>query len=132
MSHKTTMTQVPYRETVREYLTVRQVRERPDLERVNPVGDIDLYTVGLLRNVLADADRREVPNVLVDLSRVDFLALVGVRVLRAAGERRAAARRRLVVSAPTTVVQRVLGFADATGELEIYVNLPSARSALDH
>jgi anti-sigma B factor antagonist len=129
MSHKT-ITPVPYRETMRDYLTVRQVQERTDLERVSPVGEIDLYTAPLLRDALTDADRRDVPNVLVDLSRVSFLALVGVQLLCAAGERRAAARRRLVVSAPTPVVQRVLSLTDVTGELEVYVSTPSARSAL--
>lgn len=129
MSHKT-ITPVSHREAMREYLTVRQVRERRDLERVNAVGEIDLYTAPLLRDALADVDRREVQNVLVDLSRVNFLALVGVQVLRAAGERRAAAHRRLVVSAPSSSVQRVLSLADVTGDLEVYVSTPSARSAL--
>lgn len=129
MSHKT-ITPVPYRETMREYLTIRQVRERTDLERVTPVGEIDLYTMPLLRDALADVDRREVPNVLVDLSRVTFLALVGVQMLCAAGERRAAADRRLVVSAPTPVVQRVLSLTEVTGDLDVYVSTISARSAL--
>jgi anti-anti-sigma factor len=129
MSHKTT-TSMPYRETMRAYLTVRQMRERQDLERVNAIGEIDLYTAPLLRDALADADRREVPNVLVDLSRVEFLALVGVQVLYAAGARSAAAHHRLVVSAPTPAVQRVLSLTDVAGELEVYVSTPSARSAL--
>jgi anti-anti-sigma factor len=129
MSHKTT-TSTSYRETMRAYLTVRQIREGKDLERVNAVGEIDLYTASLLRDALADADRREVPNVLVDLSRVNFLALIGVQVLRASGARRAAAHHRLVVSAPTLAVQRVLSLTDVTDELEVYVSTPSARSAL--
>lgn len=128
MSHKTApLTQ---RETVHEYLTVRQVRERRDLERVHPIGEIDLYTASVLREALADADRRRVANVLVDLSQVSFLALAGVRVLQDAGERRAAANLRLVVVAPTPPVQRVLSFTDAPSELEIYVSATGARSAL--
>ena len=129
MSHKA-MTTVTFRETIREYLTVRQVHERVNLERITPVGEIDLHTASLLSDALADADRREVENVLVDLSRVTFLALVGVQVLCAAGSRRAVAHRRLVVSAPTPVVQRVLALTAAVGELEIYVSTLSARSAL--
>jgi anti-anti-sigma regulatory factor len=91
---------------------------------------IHRLSASLLRDALADADRREVRNVLVDLSRVNFLALVGIQILRAAGERRAAAHRRLVVVAPTSTVQRVLSLVDVTGELEVYVFTPSARSAL--
>jgi anti-sigma B factor antagonist len=129
MSHKSTRPTLK-RDSVREYLTVRQVHEGRDLVRVDPVGEIDLYTAPVLREVLADADRRDVPNVLVDLSHVNFLALAGVQVLHAASERRATANRRLVVLATTPAVQRVLSLTEMTGELEIYVSVPSARSAL--
>ncbi|HEX6360473.1 STAS domain-containing protein [Actinophytocola sp.] len=121
---------VTHRETVREYLTVRQVQERQDLERVHPVGEIDLYTAPALRDALADTDRREVPNVMVDLSQVHFLALIGIQVLQAAGERKAEANRRLVVVASTPNVQRVLSLTDVAADLEIYTSTSGARSAL--
>jgi anti-sigma B factor antagonist len=127
MSHKTTV-HVTHHVTAREYLTVRQIRERQDLERVSPVGEIDLYTAPLLRDALADADH--VPKVLVDLSQVDFLALIGVQVLQAAGERRAAVGRRTVVAAPTPAVQRVLSLTNMADDLDVYVSAPSAMSAL--
>jgi anti-sigma B factor antagonist len=126
MSHK--IVPVPHRETAHEYLTIRQVREQQDLERVSPVGEIDLYTAGALRRALADAD--EVQNLLVDLSQVHFLALIGVQELKLAGARRAAAKRRFVVVAPTAAVQRVLILTEASAELEIYVNSVSALSSL--
>jgi anti-anti-sigma factor len=131
MSHDTSTT-TTLRETVHEYLTVRQNRERVDLEQVRPIGEIDLCTAPVLRDALADAERRQVPNVLVDLSQVDFLALIGVQVLRAACERSTAADRRLVVAAPTPAVQRVLSLTDIADDLEIYVTVPSALSALTH
>lgn len=118
------------RDSVYQHLTVRQIRDRDDLEQVRPIGEIDLCTAPVLREALADTERRQVPNVLVDLSEVRFLALVGVQVLRAAGERSAAEHRRLVLAAPTSPVQRVLSLTDVTGELEVYVTLPSAMSAL--
>jgi anti-anti-sigma factor len=121
---------VTSREMVYQHLTVRQIRERDDLEQVRPIGEVDLCTAAVLRDALADIERRQVQNVLVDLSGVRFLALVGVQVLRAAGDRSAAQHRRLVVAAPTHPVQRVLSLTDVTGELEIYVSVPSARSAL--
>jgi anti-anti-sigma factor len=128
MSHNTAP--VASRETVCRYLTIRQVLERQDLERVHPVGEIDLYTAPALRDALADTDRRSVRNVLVDLSQVHFLALIGVQVLRAAGERKAEAQGRLVVVAPTPAVQRVLSLTDIAAELEIYTSGSGARSAL--
>src|SRR5262245_36503527 len=126
MSHKTVP--VAFRETVHEYLTVRHVRERQDLERVSPVGEIDLYTAGVLRKALADAD--EVPNLMVDLSQVHFLALIGVQELQTAGARRAAAHQGFVVMAPTSAVQRVLVLTEAGAHLDIYTNPASALSAL--
>lgn len=128
MSHKTS-TLVTHRVTARAYLTVRQIRERADLERIHPVGEIDLYTAPLLRNALASAD--DVPKILVDLSHVEFLALVGVQVLQVASEHCAAQGGRLVVSAPTPAVQRVLSLTNAAAYLETYASAPSALSALD-
>jgi len=126
MSHKTVS--AAERRAVHAYLTVRQVRE-DDLERVQPVGEIDLCTAPVLRDALEHADL--VPNVLVDLSKVNFLALVGVHVLRDAGARRTAANRRLVLVAPTNAVQRVLHLTEAAEELEIYLSTQSALSALE-
>ncbi len=125
MSHK--VVPVADKQTVHEYLTVRQVREQ-DLERVQPIGEIDLCTAKVLSDALDDAE--SVPNVLVDLSKVNFLALVGVQVLQAAGARRSAANRRLVLVAPTPAVQRVLSLTEAAAELEIYLTNRSALSAL--
>lgn len=121
---------VTRRETVHKYLTVRQTRRTPDLELVRPIGEIDLCTAPVLRDVLADTDRRQVPNVLVDLSEVGFLALVGIQVLQAAAARATEAQRSVVLAAPTPIVRRVLSLTDVTGELETYMTMPSALSAL--
>jgi anti-sigma B factor antagonist len=118
------------REFAHQHLTVRQIRDRDDLEQVCPVGEVDLCTAPVLSDALADVESRHVPNVLVDLTEVSFLALVGVQVLRAAGVRAAAANGRFVVLAPTRSVQRVLSLTEVTGELEVYVTLPDALSAL--
>jgi len=121
---------VAHRETVHRYLTVRQARQTHDLEKVLPIGEIDLCTAPVLARALEDGDRREVPIVLVDLSQINFLALIGVQVLVEASNRAADAGRHVVLVAPTAGVQRVLGFTDVTGELEIYTSASSALSAL--
>lgn len=127
-----TRRQVIRRESVQQQFTVLQIHDRDDFEQIRPIGEIDLCTAPVLQDALADTERRKVPNVLVDMSDVRFLALVGVQVLRTAGERSAAENRRLVLAAPTHPVQRVLSLTDATGDLEVYVTLPSAMSALAH
>jgi anti-anti-sigma factor len=118
------------RQIALQHLTIRQSRERDGLENIHPVGEIDLCTAPVLQDALADVERRQVQNVLVDLSEVRFLALIGVQVLRTAAERCLSERRRLVLVAPTRPVQRVLSLADVTADIEIYVTLPSAMSAL--
>lgn len=118
------------RESAQQQFAVLQTLERDDLEQIRPIGEIDLYTAPLLRDALADTEQRQVRNVLVDMTDVPFLALVGVQVLRTAGLRGAAENRRLILVAPTHPVQRVLSLTEMTGELEIFVTLPSAMSAL--
>lgn len=125
MSHITAPT--AERRTAHTYLTVRQVRDH-DVERIHPIGEIDLCTAPVLRDALEYADLA--PHVIVDLSKVKFMALVGVQVLRAAGARRAAANRQLVVIAPTMAVQRILSFTDAAEDLDIHTSTGSALSAL--
>jgi anti-sigma B factor antagonist len=130
MSSSYTSRRVSRRRSPKQAFTVLQIHERDDFEQIRPIGEIDLYTAPVLREALADAEQRKVRNVLVDMSDVQFLALVGVRVLRTAAEQSAAEHRRLVLAAPTQPVQRVLSLTDVTAELEIYVTLPSALSAL--
>lgn len=125
MSRKSALT--TQRVTAHEYLTVRRVREPQGIERIHLIGEIDLCTAPLVRNALDGVDG----NVLIDLSRVEFLALAGVHVLRDAAERRASANHRLVLAAPTPAVRRTFSLTDAAEHLEIYVSTPSALSALE-
>ncbi|MFC4855239.1 STAS domain-containing protein [Actinophytocola glycyrrhizae] len=119
------------REHTQPHLTVLQTHDRDDLEQIRPIGEIDLCSAPVLRDALADAERRQVKNVLVDLSDVQFLALVGVHVLRDAGERSTAEHRRMVLVAPSHPVQRVLSLTNATADLEVYVTQAGALSALN-
>jgi anti-anti-sigma factor len=127
MSRKTALT--AHRVTAHEYLTVRRVRERQNLERIYLIGEIDLCTAPLLQTVLADG--QEATNVLVDLSQVNFLALAGVHVLQEAAARRASVNHRLVLAAPTAAVQRMFRLTDAAEHLDIYQSTPKALSALE-
>lgn len=122
---------VAERETVYEYLTVRQVRLRPDLERILPVGEVDLVTAPTLQDALSDAERRGVPNMVVDLTEVRFLALVGARVLHNAAARSTGTGRKVALVAPNPIVKRVLNLTDVTGVLPTYGTVANAVSALD-
>ncbi|WP_199431649.1 STAS domain-containing protein [Qaidamihabitans albus] len=71
---------------MQRYLTVRHVRHRADVEVVIASGEIDLYTVSLVREALRDTEQRRVPRVFLDLSEVGFLSVVSVRIVAAAAE----------------------------------------------
>lgn len=119
-----------HRETVHLYLTIRHVHHWPDIEKIFPIGEIDLCTAPVLRAALEDTDRRSVPNVLVDLSQVGFLAVAGVRVLEEASEQAERTSRRLALAAPTSAILRVFELTEATGALDIHASVPGALSAL--
>jgi anti-sigma B factor antagonist len=51
---------------------------------ITPVGEIDLLTMPVLADALADAVVEKGPSVVLDLSRTDFLACCAVKVVAAA------------------------------------------------
>lgn len=69
-----------------------EVQERGDFRLLRPTGDLDVYTVGSLRDALGRMTEADAPKVVVDLDAVPFMdssglgALMGgVRRLREAG-----------------------------------------------
>lgn len=117
-------------ETGQPYLTLRQNRLSSGIEMVLPVGEIDLCTAPALDRALGDLDRRGVSYVVVDLSKVSFLAVVGVHVLVDATMRATAAGRRVALVVSTTSVRRVLDLMRLTGDLEIYGSTSQALDAI--
>jgi anti-sigma B factor antagonist len=68
------------------------IREATDYRVLKPTGDLDVYTVGSLRDAIGDVVELENPRIVVDLDSVPFMdssglgALMGgVRRLREAG-----------------------------------------------
>lgn len=94
-----------------------------------PRGKIDLCTVSLVRDVLHETDRRQVPQVFVDLSGVEFLAGCGVRVIGAASAQAQASRRQFAVVVATRPVRRVLELTGASDELATYECVAAALAA---
>lgn len=119
------------RDQTHRYLTVGRVDHRPNLEGLQPVGEIDLYTAPVLQRILDDLDRRAVPGVVVDMSRVDFLAIAGVHVLHEATERAAQAGRRVVVANSSSLVKRVLVLTKAFELLDVRDTMADALAELD-
>lgn len=113
------------------YLTISLVSHRPNLEGLQPVGDIDLYTAPVLRRHLDDLDGRAVPGVVVDMSRVHFLAVTGVHLLVEATRKAASGDRRVVLVNPSSPVRRVLQLTKCTELLDIRDNVADALAELE-
>lgn len=119
------------RDQTHRYLTVGRVTHRPNLEGLQPVGEIDLCTAPLLERVLDDLASRAVPGVVIDMSRVDFLAIAGVRVLYEATERAARNDRRVVLASSSSLVKRVLVLTKAFDLLDVRDSVTDAVAELD-
>lgn len=119
------------RDQTHRYLTVGRVYHRPDVEGLQPIGEIDLYTAPVLQRVFDDLDRRAVPAVIVDMSRVNFLAISGVRVLHEATERAARTDRRVVLANSSSLVKRVLVLTKAFELLAVRDSVADALAELD-
>ncbi|MFM9613208.1 anti-sigma factor antagonist [Streptomyces sp. V2] len=91
---------------------------------VEVTGEIDLATADLLAEHLDAASRRETPDVLVDLRRVEFFDCSGLRALCRAEERarRGGGRLRLVVEG--RAVRRLLVAARLTDRFPPLAEIP--------
>lgn len=119
------------RDQTHRYLTVDRVHHRSGFEGLEPIGEIDLFTAPVLRRVLEDLDRRAVPTVVVDMSRVNFLAISGVRVLQEATQRAVQANRRVLLVNSSPLVKRVLVLTKAFELLDVRDNVTDALAELD-
>lgn len=72
-------------------------------------GELDAETAPALAAALADADARD--TLVVDLSGVEFIDSSGLRVLLETHHQRLADQRALILSKPSTVVERLLEVA---------------------
>jgi anti-anti-sigma factor len=119
------------RDETHRYLTVARVQHRPGLEGLQPIGEIDLYTTPVLERVLDDLDRRAVPAAVIDMSRVNFLAIAGVRALHRATERAALANRRVVLANSSSLVKRVLVLTRTLEVLDVRESVADVLAELD-
>lgn len=104
-------------------LRIRRIRWRDDLLVVMAIGEVDAFTVPLLRDGL----RPDVPPTLVlDLSEVTFLGVAGLRVLHDAVARTRKAHRRIGIVAATPPVERALRLLRAARDVPVYQNLADA------
>lgn len=96
-----------------------EVTDRADGFAAVVSGELDLSTIELLENELADAFEREPQTAVLDLRGLDFLDSSGLRLILQLHARQREAGRRLVVVTTARPVTRVFELTGADNELEI-------------
>ena len=94
------------------------------------IGQLDIMGVGAIETKFSGYCAGENPRVLVDLSEVDFLASIGVRLLTLNAKSIASRGGRMVLLCPTAEVQRVLEVTGIPAIIPMYDGLESAETVL--
>jgi anti-sigma B factor antagonist len=82
-------------------------------------GEVDLLTSPRLAAAVAGAVTGGLPDVVVDLARVEFIDVTGIRVLESAAGQARDAGGSLALRSPSRAVRRVLDVLDLDRELPV-------------
>jgi len=93
-------------------------------------GKLDIVGTGVIETKFAGYSAGEKPRVLVDLSNVDFLASIGIRLLNLTAKSIASRGGRMVLLNPTPDVRSVLEITGIPAIIPIYDTLESAQAVL--
>jgi anti-anti-sigma factor len=96
--------------------SIRREADR-DGVRITLSGEMDLACLSRFEAAVADACRLGLGNVVLDLSALTFLDLAGLRAIYQAKDRIIASDQGFLFVPGPRHVQRLFGFADATGKL---------------
>jgi anti-sigma B factor antagonist len=101
-----------------------------NIRLIKLVGDLDILGVGAIETQFAGYCGGENPRVLVDLSGVDFLASIGIRLLTLNAKSILSRGGRMVLLSPTPEVRSVLEITGIPAIIPIYDGLESAQAVL--
>jgi len=100
------------------------------IRMIKLAGDLDILGVGQIETRFAGYCAGENPRVLVDLSEVNFLASIGIRLLTLNAKSVASRGGRMVLLHPRPDVRRVLEITGIPAIIPIYDGLESAEAVL--
>jgi anti-anti-sigma factor len=109
-------------------MTVEQCGD--DIIRISLDGRLDMQGTQEIDQRFAFATSTKAMRLVVDLSRVSFMASIGLRALVAAAKAQSARGGRMVLVRPAPVVGKVLEIAGIEQLIPSYENFESACSAL--
>jgi anti-anti-sigma factor len=105
-----------------------------ELERnirlVKLIGNLDIAGVGQIENKFAGCCAGEAVRVVVDLSGVDFLASIGIRLLTLTAKSVTSRGGKMVLLNPPSEVLRILEITGIPAVIPIYSQLESAETIL--
>lgn len=101
-----------------------------NIRRIKLIGDLDIRGVGEIETKFTGHCAGEHPRVLVDLSDVDFLASIGIRLLTLNAKSIASRGGRMVLLRPSTDVRGILEVTGIGIIIPIYDGLESAEAVL--
>ena len=101
-----------------------------NIRMIKLVGELDILGVGKIETPFTGYCAGENPRVLVDLSEVNFLASIGIRMLTLTAKSVASRGGRMVLLHPTPDVRHVLEITGIPAIIPIYDGLKSAQTVL--
>jgi anti-sigma B factor antagonist len=101
-----------------------------DIRLIKLVGDLDIIGVGKIETQFTGYCAGENTRVVVDLSEVEFLASIGIRLLTLNAKSMLSRSGRMVLLSPTPDVRSVLEITGIPAIIPIYDGLESAEAVL--
>ena len=101
-----------------------------DIRLIKLIGKLDIVGVGEIETQFGGYCAGESSRILVDLSEVDFLASIGIRLLTLTAKSVASRGGRMVLLHPTPDVRHVLEITGIPAIIPIYDGLESAEAVL--
>ena len=101
-----------------------------DIRQIKLIGKLDIDGVSTIEDRFSGYCSGETPRVLVDLSEVEFLASIGIRLLILNAKSISSRGGRMVLLNPTPDVRSVLEVTGVPAIIPVYDGLESAEAVL--
>ena len=101
-----------------------------DIRLIKLIGTLDIIGVGAIETKFTGYCAGEKPRVLVDLSAVDFIASIGIRLLMLVAKSISSRGGRMVLLGPIPDVKNILEVTGIPGIIPIYDGRDSAEATL--
>ena len=101
-----------------------------NIRLIKLIGRLDISGVGAIENQFSDHSSGEHPRVIVDLSEVEFLASIGIRLLTLNAKSIASRGGQMVLLHPRADIKDVLEITGIPAIIPVYDDLKSAQAGL--